>query len=236
MKRCSWLQFLITVLLTLTFDGRLSAQAKEVTNPPPKCKIDGVFGDWKGYQTGWNETGLDWSKVKMTPAFDGIDLKEFYYNNDETYLYLFIKCKPTVQERYDKTRRTGDLGYLYIDSDMNTNTGATDRDADGSSSILGTEIQIYLPTGFSITGGTLSGCHLSYDMKRWDASSKLFDQQIRKAESKDANPLVAHGKDGVEIALLLSDLQVRKGSKFSFACWESMALRDYVNRTTIQIK
>jgi len=235
MKRDPWLQFLIIVLLGLTFAGRFGALATGVTNPPPKCKIDGVFEDWSAYQVAWSETGFDWSKAKMTPAFDGIDLKEFYYDNDETYLYLFIKCKPTLQERYDETHRTAMLGYLYIDSDMNTNTGAADRDADGAWTVSGAEIQIYLPTGFSSAEGKKSDCLLIYDMKRWDVSSKLFDQRIRKAESSDSDPLVAHGKDGVEMALLLSDLGVQKGGKFSLACWESRALRN-INKTSIQIK
>jgi hypothetical protein len=237
MKRYPRLLFLIAVLLAASFDARRSAEATDATNSPPTRKIDGVFADWKSYQTAWNETGLDGSKVKTTPAVDEIDLKECYYDNDETYLYLFIKCKPTVQERYDKTHSSGALGYIYIDEDMNPTTGASDRDADGQSTISGAEIQIYLPTGFSIRNGTLSGCHLIYDMKRWNAASRLFDKNIRKANSKDPKPLVAHGGDGVEIALLLSDLGVRKGSKFTLVCWGGMALfRDDANRTTIKIR
>jgi hypothetical protein len=226
---------LVSFLIALA----LNVEMANAATPPPKYKIDGNVEGWKGYQTGWEETGLDWSKVQMTPAFDDFDLKQLYYDNDETYLYLFLKFKPTVQERYDKKRTSGAFGYLYIDSDLNTNTGSTNIDADGSSTIPGADIQIWLPVGVYSrysAEGTRSGCSVSYDIRRWDPVSKLFQQEIRKAESTEANSLVAHGKDGVEIAILLSDLQLRKGSKFSLYGWEMAAPRDYINQTTIEIR
>jgi hypothetical protein len=234
MKRDFCLPFCFCYLIALVFCTGSSAAGAETAGKQPKYKIDGLFGDWKSYQTGWRETGIDWSKVKMTPTFDGIDLKEFYYDNDDTHLYLFFICKPSVQERYDRTHSSGALGYLYIDRDMSTNTGASGRPP------LGADIEIWLPTGFSISfsesKGSRTNCFIGCEVKGWDAASKEFKKEIRKSESSDAEPFVAHGKDGVEIALLLSDLGVRKGSKFSLYCLEMESLADDMNRTAIQIK
>ena len=100
-----------------------------------KYKIDGSFDDWKTYGTAKTTTNLDWTTFHISPEYDGIILKEFYYDNDENYLYVFFKFKPTLQERYDKTHSTGSVGCLYIDSDMNTNTGCDSDDSHGGSNI-----------------------------------------------------------------------------------------------------
>jgi len=200
----------------------------------PKYKIDGIGADWNTNQVAWAETGLDWSKADVQPEFDGIDIKAVYWDNDDAYLYLFLKCKPSVQERYDKTHRTGALGYLYIDTDLDSDTGAGDEDSDGQSTVRGAEVQIYLPTGFSLSAD--KDALVMYEMKRWDSKSKLFSQDVRTENSRSTSSLIAHGKDGVEIALLLSDLKVAKKQKFNLACWESSAPRVYINRTVIEIK
>lgn len=213
--------------------ARTSGAAK-AKNAKPKYKIDGLFGDWKTYETGWQETGIDWNKVKMTPAFNGIDLKEFYYDNDESYLYLFLICKPSVQERFDRSQSSGALGYFYIDLDMSTNTGSSEKMP------FGTDIEIWLPTGFTMVvsdpKSSPTNCFIACEVKGWDAASKDFEKMIRKGDSNDPEPFVAHGKDGVEMALLLSDLGLRKGSKFSLQCLEMESPVDYISGATIQIK
>jgi len=234
-KRALFLHLEITLLIALAVCAGTIVTDAETASSQPKYKIDGRFEDWKGYQVGWQETGLDWSKVDRKPAFEGIDLKEFYYDNDDTYLYLFFKCKRTVEESYNKTHARGALGYLYIDCDMNTNTGAIDQDR-----VPGADIEIWIPIGFysdhPAAQGTQSGCFISYEAKRWDASSKMFKQVVCRADSRDPSPLVAHGKDGIEIALLLSEVGVRKGSKVPFVCYDFESPLKYANRTTIEIK
>ena len=73
-------------------------------------------------------------------------------------------------------------------------------------------------------------------MKRWDAATKEFSQDVRQESSRSDFPLIAHGKDGIEIALSLTDLRQSKGSKFTLACWEMASPRDAINKTTIEIE
>ena len=212
--------------------------------PPLKYKIDGNFEDWKTYETIKTDTGIDWSKAVVT-GYDGIHFTEFYEDSDSNYLYLFFKFKPSIQEKYEKKHSSGALGYLYIDTDANTNTGCTyfdtagipqsDTFRAGTSTISGSEIQIYFPIGFYINTET-DGCYISFEIKRWNTITNTFSQTVRIADSRDSNALIAHGKDGVEAALLLSDLQPIKGNKITLAFWGDLVTREFVKRTTIQLR
>jgi hypothetical protein len=204
------------------------------TLPPTKYKIDGSFDDWKTYETAKTDTGIDWSNVVIT-GYEGIHLKEFYYDNDNNYFYLFFKFKPTVQERWDKNHSSGDLGYLYIDTDANTNTGCSNVDADGTSTIPGAEIQIYFPIGFYMNEAG-SGCYVACETKRWDAAIKSFAQTVRTEDSRENAPLIEHGKDGVEVAIPLADLGLVKGNEFAFTFWGDLVSKEYVKRTTFRLK
>jgi hypothetical protein len=216
---------------------------------PLKYKIDGNFEGWKSYETIQIDTGIDWSKVVVTPKYDGIQFHQYYEDNDSNYLYLFFKFKPSIQERYDKTPEGGDLdlglGTLYIDTDANTNTGCTDLDTggvpqsdhfrSGTGTIPGSEIQISLLFGIYADPET-NLCYLSYEMKRWDPAAKSFDQTVRTADSREERALIAHGADGVEVALLLSDLRVTQGSKIALAYWDGWTPKEYIQRTTIRFR
>ena len=121
--------------------------------------------------------------------------------------------------------------------------GASKKTSGGESAIPGAEIRVYLPLGIYSSysaEGAKSGYSVSYEMARWDAASGLFKQIIRKEQFRsgeaDAGSLIAAGKDGVEIAFLLSDLGLKTGDKFTFACWEEMAPMDFINKSTIQMK
>ncbi|MBI3849020.1 MAG: hypothetical protein HY298_01835 [Verrucomicrobia bacterium] len=205
----------------------------------PKYKIDGDFLDWKTFETSWTETGLDWSKINVDPPFDGFDLKELHYDNDGAYLYLFVKCKPSVQERYDKRHSAGSLGSIYIDSDSDTNTGATGRDASGMATVPGADIEIPLLVGiYMSTGGCRkdqSGCYVSYEVKLWDSAKNSFSSGTHEASSRSEVPLIAHGTDGVELAIPLADLNKARGDSFDLICWET-GPRDYASKVTVRLK
>lgn len=183
---------------------------------------------------------IDWAELVVTPEYRGFIIKEFYYDNDETYLYLFFKCKPTVDERYEKDNTISGLGDLYIRSGINTNAGCAERDSLGNSTLQGAEIQISFPTSFHYSNSaahrSLPELYMCYEIRRWDSVIKRFSKNVRTEDSRSIAPLVAHGKDGVEIAILLGDLQLARGSKFSIAYWEVLLPRQYVNWTTMLIK
>jgi hypothetical protein len=182
--------------------------------PGSKIKIDGSFEDWKDYKVGWRESEGN----KTDDIGDDIKLIDLFYCNDATCLYLFFRCKPTVQERYEKLQSGQMLGYLYVDSDSDRTTGATEIDASGDSRTLGADIQIPLRAGvFAYTSaeGTRKGCSVSYEVNRWDPATKAFSIRERDQDSIHGG-LIAHGKDGVEMALLLPDLKKVKSNEFDF--------------------
>jgi hypothetical protein len=150
-------------------------------------------------------------------------------------LYLFFKCIPSILERYKKYGFSGIFAYLYIDSDSNKSTGATKIDHSGNSAMLGTDFRIWVPIGVGASVLQSSGCYISYEMHKWNSSSKDFSIQIRKEFSHRPNSLIAHGDDGIEIALLLSDIKMSQGQKFDFICleWANNESK-YANR--IQVK
>ena len=189
-----------------------------------QLKLDGLFRDWQNYKVGWPETG----KEGVSSEHD-IDVKEFYYITDNNYLYLFFKCIPSILERYQKHSFSGNFAYLYIDSDSNKGTGASKIDHSCNSAMLGTDYRIWVPL--------TSPCGVWYDIHKWDSSSKDFSIQIRRELSSRSNSLIAHGDDGVEIALLLSDIQMSQGHKFDFICleWANNESK-YANRIQIKIE
>jgi hypothetical protein len=206
------------------------------TDSSRQFKIDGSIDDWTGYTLAWPETG----STGRGNAGDGIDVKEFYYCNDDTYLYLFLRCNPTLQERYEKIGASGMLAWLYIDSDSNPATGASQKDESGNSAMLGTDIRISVPIGIYTKmdpGQVIKGCNVLYRIENWDGNSKDFSASAFNQDSKESGSLIAHGKDGVEIALPLSVLRKRKGDRFDLICVEAANDRpEFANRTTIKLK
>jgi hypothetical protein len=202
-------------------------------HPELSIKLDGLFQDWQNYKVGWPETGKEGGSFEHN-----IDIKEFYYKTDNNYLYLFFKCVPSILERYQKYGFSGIFAYLYIDSDSNKGTGATKIDHSGNSAMLGTEYRIWVPIWVSGTAEHGGRCGISYEMHKWDSSSKDFSIQIRKENPfLRPNSLIAHGDDGIEIALFLSDIKTSQGQKFDFICleWANNEPK-YANRIQVKIE
>src|SRR5688572_28461052 len=108
------------------FQARLQGTPRRPL-PKTKFRIDGSFEDWTHYKTAWNQTGAIARGVSIGRAFE---ITACSYANDDHYLYVFLKFKPTVQQRYDSLNRAGELislgnvGWLYFDTDSDKNTGA----------------------------------------------------------------------------------------------------------------
>jgi hypothetical protein len=206
---------LLLAFIALTFEKLGGAEKSSAL--PTRIKVDGSFEEWKDIKSGWKETGEEGVRYP-----EDVDIKEFFYTNDDSYLYLFFKCKPTLQSRYEKGGGSGIFAYLYLDSDSNKRTGASVKDESGNSAMLGADIRIWVPIGvtsISSGGRTKEACSVHYEIKRWNAAVKDFTGVVRKEDSVHGN-LIKHGKDGVEMALLLSDLKKRKGDQFDFICVE----------------
>lgn len=204
---------------------------------PAEHKIDGVFDDWKDFKTGWKETG----GVGSGTFGDGIDLKQFYYQNDGKWLYLFFKCEPSIEERDKKTgHQSGNLAWLYVDSDSSAKTGVIRTD---DSAILGADIRMWVPILVGVQSKRVDGkleskrfCGVTLSILGWDQQKKAFSIWKGSSSSRDKHRYIAHGKDGVEIAILLSDLGKSKGDKFDFICVEAAHSEPrFTNRISITV-
>lgn len=199
--------------ISLSFMG-----CSDFSSGPGAVTVDGLFSASKGYNLGWKETGGE------SPSYRGdIDIKEFFFKSTNGVLCLFFKCSPSVQERYDKLGTSGVFAYLYSDSDSDTKTGATEVDESGNNGMLGTDTQIRVSIGvFAASGssrGNQSGCSVSYEIRQWSLATKSFSIELRREDSTRGN-WIAHGQDGVEIAIRLADLQRREIEQLDFLCLE----------------
>jgi hypothetical protein len=78
--------------------------------------------------------------------------------------------------------------------------------------------------------------YVYYEIKHWDSTKSQFSKEIRTEDSRNGSPLIAHGKDGVEMAILLDDLHLTKGSKFLITYNEFLVPSVCVNWSLIEIK
>lgn len=201
-------------------DGR-----KLVTNPPTMFRIDGQFDDWKQYYNGWTapnvETNSDKQQVISESAV--FQLTQCSYCNDSNYLYLFLKLTPSIQARQDvlaqamsadgRLRHLGDIVWLYFDRDNNPETGAqlNIRGLQGTD----TYVEISGASSFYFRGrGSLSfPCEVAYAMHSFDVLAGGFRVNGVARKSMTTTPLIKSGADGLEIAFLLSDLNLKRGDK-----------------------
>jgi len=181
------------------------------TLPKTRYTIDGSFDDWKN-----SKTASLVSRAAQTTFGDSADAASSFavtrldFSNDENFLYVFLQFKPSVQQRYDslnlkgKSRRIGNVGWLYIDTDADPKTGAH------PSVIAGTDLMISISAAAYVRKDD-SGSLVRYQISNGETDSKNFGSRSRSETSARKSALIQHGKDGVEIAVLLSDIQLRKG-------------------------
>jgi hypothetical protein len=217
----------------------LVAAASRARAEPPK--IDGLFDDWVDFHTGWKETG----GIGNGHFGDDIDLKEFYYQNDGKWLYLFFRSNPSLAERYAKNKLSGMVAELYFDTDSSAATGA--RKIEGSRSpairggaMPGIDVTCWVPIGVGMRGfpdGRSEKIYgVTYNIRVWEPRQHKFAIQRTRSESWEPRSLIAHGKDGFELAIPLSDLRQRPGDTFDFICveWADNGSTD-ANRISIRL-
>src|SRR6266511_2582687 len=194
---------------------------KEGRIPLTKYKIDGSFGDWRQYKTAWLEEFEKKSVIVRNggPMDDtgSVNITECCYSNDDHYLYLFLKFTPTIEQRYGGKHPAGFIAHLYVSDDSESN-----QNADYALGKAGTEIYVpFGPYSNSKAGKSDSNSLVSYTIRRRDTSTQEFSIKVRDESSRMPVPLINHGKDGVELALLLSDLGKTIGDKFYLMCQDN---------------
>lgn len=115
------------------------------TVAPGSIVIDGDISDWQ--EAGIDPLeGLEWKNVYDMPMFkDTGRIKSVRLAYDAENLLLMLEIEPGVKQRFDERQSSGHIGYLYLDSDGTSSTGARRHIKD---EYPGWDYRIYLPEGF----------------------------------------------------------------------------------------
>ena len=235
---------LLFVLALLVLARAAPGSGQEYQHPDLRYKLDGSVGDWKAYRLGWIEDTVGFEGINSVPRGEGIAFKGCYYDNDENFLYVFYVLTPTLQEmiqrqqaKYGKSSFTcHGLGSVWIDSDMDVFTGASVNKETQEKRVPGAEICIQLTCGIFwqlVAGKEKHGNFLDYDVRRWDAGKNEFAKAAVSYSSHDEMPLIGHDVNGIEMAIPLKDLRMKKGDGFRLSLQEH---NGFIRRTKVEIK
>ncbi len=166
-------------------------------------KLDGNFEDWGEIEPLWEEGGAEGRGALET----NIDIKQVYFKNDNQYLYVFMKISPTLVERFQTEESSGIVGDLYFDTDNDPSTGGTYILMWDKEKYKGYEVRVWIPLGYQTwSGETTKYVGYEFYMAEGESFSGLgiYEQNSHKKGS-----LIAHGPDGIEMALPLDKLGIQ---------------------------
>jgi hypothetical protein len=177
-----------------------AAEEAEAAANPYLFKLDGNFEDWSGIEPLWHEGGAEGQGAWET----NIDIKQVYFKNDDQYLYVFMKCSPTIEER-SKIKKSGDIvGDLYFDTDNDPTTGGTYILLWDSEKYKGYEVRVWIPLGVETWSGETT-MYVGYELYMAEGESFSGLGTYRQDTTRKGS-LIAHGPDGIEMALPLNRL------------------------------
>lgn len=192
-------------------------QATAVASQPPgitvgnssnNVTLDGKADGWEGVPPVWEEAGA----AGQGPFESGIDIKQVYLVNDAHHLYVFFRTTPSLRARYEKSPESGELCDLYFDTDNDAGTGCKDVDGFDFGKINGYELKAWIPVGI-YTGTDGAEPFVTYDLLGADENGNFaLSASVESQSSREPDALIAHGDDGVEMAIPLERLGVDVGA------------------------
>jgi hypothetical protein len=166
-------------------------------------KLDGDFEDWGEIEPLWDEGGAEGHGALET----NIDIKQVYLKNDDQYLYVFMKISPTLVERFQTEESTGIVGDLYFDTDNDPSTGGTYILMWDTEKYKGYEVRVWIPLGYQTwSGETTKYVGYEFYMAKGESFSGLGT--YRQDTTREGS-LIAHGPDGIEMALPMDKLGIQ---------------------------
>lgn len=176
--------------------------------PSTKVKIDGVASEWGDAEPLWVESGL-----QGRGDFDGLDIKQAYFCSDAEYLYAFFCATPTVQERFNERPQSGGFCDLYFDTDNDSATGCSDVIGFKYGKISGYEIKLSVQLGQGLDLGSRQPFpFVVYTVQTFNGSGQSPPDGAQfTQDSHQEGALIAHGQDGIELAVPLKELGLRGG-------------------------
>ena len=218
-------------------NGQSSNSGAEPTRtlrvPETEIKLDGRAGDWAGIEPLWAEAGMPGSGSSGS----ALDIKQVYFTNDSKYLYVFLRTTPSVQERYDEKQASGNLCDIYLDTDNDAATGCKRVEGLDYGDISGYECKIWIPLGVYMGLGG-SGPYVSYDLGTPGEDGTFSGDSVMEQSSTEEGALIAHGTDGVELAVPLAKINMRSGMTARVLLAESAHVFDKEGKSegTVTIK
>lgn len=179
--------------------------------PASWITIDGKADDWTHIRPLISEAG----SVGRGRS-NGIDIKQVYFASDRDYLYAFLRCSPTIRQRFAEDQTTDQFCELFLDTDGNPATGCKGVEAFNYGDISGyeTKVWIMLLVHFD-TRTRRTSPNVGYVLYRPDAKGKFsFEKPVpdSRRSSGDPHALIEHGFDGVELAIPLKALVLEPGA------------------------
>jgi len=165
--------------------------------------LDGSHQDWRGIKPLWNEVGVD-----GRGAFEhNIDIKQTYFMNDERYLYVFMRCTPSIIERFKISSTRDIIGNLYFDIDNNSGSGSRNVANFKSEKFKGYELRVLLLIGGDASSSSnVPAVEYQIGLIKKEESAIYW---IFRQNSQNKGSLIAHGPDGIEFALPLNKLRLK---------------------------
>ncbi len=165
--------------------------------------LDGSIKDWIGQEPLWRETGVE----GRGPFEESINIKQVFFKNDDKFLFVFMQLSPTIEERF-KISGSGDIvGYLYLDTDNDPETGSSEvvkYAGFTEDKYRGYDVKVFLPVGVMSSSKGKTPC-VAYEIRSLD-NAEFSHMSDFTQNSFSSQALIAHGKDGIEFALPLDKL------------------------------
>lgn len=209
----SLLFFTLSSLVILSFgvcaksnkvdESEIRPQENAPSGPTLLFTLDGSIKDWNGIEPLWNEGGAEGRGVSE----HNVDIKQVYFKNDDQYLYVFMRCTPTIAERYKITPYSDIMGDLYFDIDNDPATGSGKLfalDELKGEEYKGYEVRVWIPIGVMSSSKGKTPC-VAYEIRSLD-NAEFSHMSDFTQNSFSSRALIAHGKDGIEFALPLDKL------------------------------
>ena len=184
-------------------ESKEDAVATEVAANMYLFKLDGIFEDWGEIEPLWEEGGAEGQGAWET----NIDIKQVYFKNDNQYLYVFMKCSPTIEERSKIEKSSGIVGDLYFDTDNDPSTGGTYILMWDAEKYKGYEVRAWIPIGIETWSGETT-VYVGYELYMAEGGS-FSGLEAYEQDSHKKGSLIAHGPDGIEMALPLDKLGIQ---------------------------
>ncbi len=202
-------------------------------------KLDGSADDWADKTPLIQEAG-----APGRGDFNEIDVKEVYFANDQNYLYVFLRCSPSVQERFAEKQRSGTLCNLYFDVDNDLTTGCRNAVGFDYGKISGYEAKLLIYLGVQMkvnlwTRQAKMTFYVAYDAFGLDSNDGFSSESAvggRLWEIYDEHWPIKDGPDGVELAVPLTDLGLKPDQVVRLLLAESAHIFDKEGYTSAVLK